>query len=516
MKNEKHSLWIYGAVLLVGFVLRLYYLGEQALWFDEAIEFWTAYVPFSKISHAVKEALRDPPLYSYILHFWMKLSISEVWLRLFSVIVSIAGIIALMKLGIKHAGYTWGWIPGFFVALAKSDIRFAQEVGQYALAISLIAWSMYFLDSYMHDFSKKSLIFFSLFSSTAIYTYYGSVISLGMAGLTSAFYLIRSKNWKAVIYLALAGVGIGVSILPLILYLLPVQLYRGLPPQPFCLKGERPIYDALAAFPGSISEWILYQFMAYVYTEWSWEGIGSWIIWLPSLLLIAWGIYATRGSWIFSYLIAGILVYYAISRWGLYPFGGRYSLVFAPAFWMSLGWATAMLLRAGFWKRVIGFLILLWAALINIKVPPESLEDLHNITERWLSLRKSSDTSYVYYGAVPGLGHQLLRKKLFPPNPPEVWYLRCWSGDSLCWQPKLQTVYGRWIRDLSPAKAKASILQDVRHATRFWFIASHMHPGEVEYLSQGIVESGYEIKFLHNLPKGFLCLFEAKPDSLRK
>lgn len=423
----------------------MYHLNERPLWFDEATEFWTAYVPFSKVSAAVKEALQDPPLYSYLLHFWMKISLSEFWLRLLSLIASLVGIIGIMKIGIEYIGYTWGWLPSFFVALAESDIRFAQEVGQYAMAIALIVWSIYFLSLYMKLYSKKSLIGFVTLSTLAIYTYYGTAISLVIAGGIALLYMLRKKHWKPAFHMIIAGTMIGILILPLLLYWLPIQLYRGPTSQAFSLKGDSPFWDALEAFPDSISEWILYQFMAYVYKGWSWETVGSWIIWLPVLLLLGWGAYATRLAWIYSYLIVGILAYYLLSRWGLYPFGGRHSLVFAPAFWISIGWATALLLQSKPWHKAMGIFTLLWASFINIKVPSEGPEDLRSITKVWLWFRNPSDTTYVYYGAVHGLAYQLLLMKQFPSDPPPGWYLRCWGGG--LYMLAIQLACGIWTLD---------------------------------------------------------------------
>jgi hypothetical protein len=73
MRDDKGSARNYRSlslvIILLGFALRAAALGERALWFDEAMEYWVASAPPAAIPATVKAALQDPPLYSLLLHF---------------------------------------------------------------------------------------------------------------------------------------------------------------------------------------------------------------------------------------------------------------------------------------------------------------------------------------------------------------------------------------------------------------------------------------------------------------
>ena len=58
------------AVVALGIILRFY--THSALWLDEALTVDRARLPVSQIAGSVKQD-GAPPLYYYLLHFWMRL-----------------------------------------------------------------------------------------------------------------------------------------------------------------------------------------------------------------------------------------------------------------------------------------------------------------------------------------------------------------------------------------------------------------------------------------------------------
>jgi mannosyltransferase len=73
---------------VLGVVLRL--MPRSALWLDEALSVNIASLPLGDIPSALE---RDghPPLYYFLLHFWLELGSSDWWVRTLSAIVSVLG-----------------------------------------------------------------------------------------------------------------------------------------------------------------------------------------------------------------------------------------------------------------------------------------------------------------------------------------------------------------------------------------------------------------------------------------
>ena len=146
---RKRNLFIYRflclIIILLGFALRVYNLGERSLWFDETLEYWVARSPLPDILPTVKIALFDPPLYSLLLHFWLKVGHTEFITRFLSLVFSVAGILGVIVLSRLSFGKKASLVAGILMAISVPDIRFAQEAGQYALMSFVLTWNLVFL-----------------------------------------------------------------------------------------------------------------------------------------------------------------------------------------------------------------------------------------------------------------------------------------------------------------------------------------------------------------------------------
>lgn len=149
MHNSRSRSLIYRFALLIiilcGFALRAVSLGERSLWFDESMEYWVARSPLSDILSTVKAALQDPPLYSILLHFWMKMGQTEFSIRFLSLIFSVAGMLGVIVLSRLAFGKKASLVAGVLMAVSVPDICFAQEAGQYALMSCVLSWNLVFL-----------------------------------------------------------------------------------------------------------------------------------------------------------------------------------------------------------------------------------------------------------------------------------------------------------------------------------------------------------------------------------
>ncbi len=62
-----------GILILLAFGLRAFHLGAQDIWWDEGRNIFTASRPLAAIASAPELDIH-PPLYFYLLHFWMALT----------------------------------------------------------------------------------------------------------------------------------------------------------------------------------------------------------------------------------------------------------------------------------------------------------------------------------------------------------------------------------------------------------------------------------------------------------
>ena len=93
-------------ILLAAFALRTWELGSRSLWFDEGMEYWVATAPPVELPTSVQRGIQDPPLYSLLLHFWMRVSHSEYHLRFLSVFASLLSLSGLIWIGRQIGGVT--------------------------------------------------------------------------------------------------------------------------------------------------------------------------------------------------------------------------------------------------------------------------------------------------------------------------------------------------------------------------------------------------------------------------
>jgi hypothetical protein len=180
MFAEPHKrFWLAGILLLV-LALRVWDLGARSLWFDEASEYWVATAPLTQISHFVSVGSGDPPLYSFLLHFWMKLGTGEIWLRSLALFASVAGVIGVMVLGRRVGGFPTAVAAGLLAAVNPPDIRYAQEVGQYALMLGTLAWSLVALHGLWNNGGWKWVLAWALTAFLASTAYYAAAFTVGV------------------------------------------------------------------------------------------------------------------------------------------------------------------------------------------------------------------------------------------------------------------------------------------------------------------------------------------------
>jgi len=136
---------IFLLILLVGFALRLYRLGYQSLWYDETVSVLLARKSLPALTaHTAGDI--HPPLYYYLLHFWIRLAgSSEFSLAFLSLAFGVLLIPLLLYLGRGLYGVKIGLLGALLLAFSPFNLWYSQEVRMYTLGASLGLISLLFL-----------------------------------------------------------------------------------------------------------------------------------------------------------------------------------------------------------------------------------------------------------------------------------------------------------------------------------------------------------------------------------
>ncbi|HFC12551.1 MAG TPA: hypothetical protein ENJ56_06865, partial [Anaerolineae bacterium] len=172
------------------------YLARFSLWSDEASSVWFA-----------RQSVRDlfvtlcdphPPLYYIFLHFWLKLGDGEVWLRLPSLLASLATLGVLYRwMGAWFGRKQAQWIV-ILLALQPVQIWYAAEVRMYAIVQFLTILAAYLAwHSWQNEtFKWSDAGLYWLAATAALWVDYTAVFGLGMVQLLwLAYKFPQSKRW---------------------------------------------------------------------------------------------------------------------------------------------------------------------------------------------------------------------------------------------------------------------------------------------------------------------------------
>lgn len=467
-------------ILLLAFYLRIVSLADHPLWFDESIEYWMAVVRFPLIAQAVSHATHDPPLYSYFLHLWMNGGIDEFWLRLPSLIASLLSIVGVIYLGQILSGRMAGLLAGLLLAISAADVRYAQEVGQYSLMVCFTIWNLVFLYQAVRH---NRWLWWSLWGLTAllnIYSHYGAAIVILSTSSTILLYHLWQRDWQKVWRQILVGMLVLLLLVPLGIFIIPNQIGRlGATTQPINLSNLWQISWLIIVFQFTGNTGIL---------DWPWPTISRW--WIALLPGVAIFISITRVRKLTDLpmlLITTWLVYYLISRTGIYFFSpSRHALLLAPLIVLSIAIGTTTLFR---WHRLAGIGLLLLILPVSLLIPGEKAEDLRAITHYWQTNRQANEITYIYYGAAPGFRYQLDVQQGEASDLPIQWYSQCYKGVPEPYCHENNIYYGQWTRELPPDEQRAAFEAAVGEPPdRFWIIMSHIHESDRELLLEGFAQ----------------------------
>lgn len=167
-------------ILILSFVLRLIGI-NQSLWLDEAAQAIISRGSLGSIW--IGDADFHPPVFHTILHFWMKISTSEVFMRLLPVLIGVLTVYVFYIFAKKHFDEKIAKISTLFLAFSPYHIFYSQDLRSYSLLVLVSLLSVYF-------FLEKKWKAYTLINIISFFTNYVYVFVI----FSELVLIVISKN----------------------------------------------------------------------------------------------------------------------------------------------------------------------------------------------------------------------------------------------------------------------------------------------------------------------------------
>jgi uncharacterized membrane protein len=156
--KDRKIILLLSFIVAVGIFLRIYELGTESLWLDEADSLYSAHQSIIQLLKDCAVWHRHPPLHFFMLYLWIPVfGNSEVAVRLPSVIFGIISIVLIYKIGRHLFNEKVGLISSFLSAISYYHIYYSQETRSYSLLLFLTLLSfLFFIKLISSDSTPKS------------------------------------------------------------------------------------------------------------------------------------------------------------------------------------------------------------------------------------------------------------------------------------------------------------------------------------------------------------------------
>ncbi|MGB3904178.1 MAG: glycosyltransferase family 39 protein [Anaerolineae bacterium] len=143
--SPKRAMALLVLTVLLAFALRLYRLGYQSVWYDEGVSIHLATKDLSDLTRHTAGDIH-PPLYYYLLHFWiLMLGPSEFSAAFLSLVFGMLIIALSYRLARDLYGRHIGLLTAFLIAISPFNLWYSQEIRMYSLGACLGLISLYCL-----------------------------------------------------------------------------------------------------------------------------------------------------------------------------------------------------------------------------------------------------------------------------------------------------------------------------------------------------------------------------------
>jgi len=212
--------------VVIGFLIRIAVARNTPLSGDEALNFQLANRPRLLDVYGASLTNAHPPLFFFLLRFWLLLGNSELFLRLLPVIFGTIFLWVFYRWASGLFGGFAGSIALILLSFSPSLVTLSAQVRGYTLLLLLIAASLFVLEKAIDSHSAGRMAISAALLCLAILTHYSAFF---VALTLFAYVLIRQKDGRFPARLRKAWVGsqLGVGVLLVFLVITHVARLRG-------------------------------------------------------------------------------------------------------------------------------------------------------------------------------------------------------------------------------------------------------------------------------------------------
>lgn len=485
-------------------LVALHRLDHASLWLDESIEFWYSRIlsgplPFESSANMLERinSTFQPPLYNFLMYFWLQISTSQWWFRFFGVVAGFAGTAGLFLTARRLTGSDFAAAGAvLFSSFVFQLVYYWQEAAEYCLLLAFMFWALYWWVCLLQSPSKKNIIALAVFCVLAVYSQYGAAFPVALILLSALIAVLRQKKKELTRTLLISwGAAFVFAALPLFRFFLLPQLAGqhedGLASGGITFYRSNILVD-FAGGAAAVFQWCMTLFLP----AWATAAVLGLFVLLAAVMFF-------RGSRFLKVLIgfnlALWIVYYIALKLNLYAYGhfrGRYALFFIPC-WLVLG--TAMIAEArnrlrerkngkALSRGFLAVTCVLCAALcvfswqLRLRDNWEK-EDNRTAAAVWARENPEGRDTVVYYGAAAGFSYYLY-------------------NDPACASvPRDRIVYMPWRLRKLTAEEYASWYDGVFGSSwpkEVYFVSQHLS-GDLETMLAPFLDRGYRRENLNGV-----------------
>jgi uncharacterized membrane protein len=173
MKMENRIVAVVLVTFLVLFIPSLRAIHTTPYHFDEAYSIYIARMPWVEMESLLLDgADTHPPLYNNLLKLWMSFSTSYIWIRLSSVLLALASIIAVYYIGRENFNEEVGLLSAGIISTSGFFISLSGLVCLYSLFLFFSSLSVYFFLRLIKKQDTTTVLYYTLATTIGMYTHW--------------------------------------------------------------------------------------------------------------------------------------------------------------------------------------------------------------------------------------------------------------------------------------------------------------------------------------------------------
>ncbi len=516
MSNKKQQEYIFTGIAFTLFLAVVsYQLTNASLWYDETIEYWYSKylvgdLPWADGFTNMYERIAytyQPPLFNVLMYFWLKISDSVWWMRMFGVVMGFIGAVGVYKTMLFGTNSKIkSSVTIIIYAMIYRLTYYWQEVSEYALMLGLLSWTIYYVLLVLDKPNTKRIILFVIFCVLPVYSQYGAAFPVAAFVIMALVKIIRNRDVKQIKTLICGYAAAAVfAALPLYWFFLKPQMLHQEETElavsnSFSLKN---LYNSFF----TVFEWNFIDDIS----DTSWHVLAVVLI----LMIVVALYYLLKGkrAWM-KYLLAANMIcyglYYVAVLVGVYSygtFGERYNLFLIP-----LWFVTGLLLIFCFFSEVLEMRKIKY--LSEVVVIAEGVviaglfcwsyngwtsisenwvkEDIRGATAKWISASGYETDTIVYYGADSGFTYYVTHNDNYTESMLDNVVFQILEQD----REKTVEYYKEWIDEIYD-----------EWPSSLYIIASHTR-SDLNTFVGVFTDAGYTATYIYNYADGRLIYLE--------